>query len=386
MEIGGFFMSEVKVVAVHGEMVTAYGWGVDAAWQGLCRGQTAISDIQRFDTHALTTPFGGVIADLDPRKGSLIMQMIVPLLESCPVPIPHDAALFLATINGEIHHVERSVLDQTDDADRSRPDDLLHRIGDIARVEGPQAIVSAACTSSATAIAYGASQIRAGALPSALIVGCDQLSEFVLSGFSALMALDPERSKPFDVHRRGLSIGEGAGYLLIMDEARARKDGLPILGEVAGWGLAADANHMTGPDREGKGLAAAMTKALKSADISPTEVGSIAAHGSGTPYNDSMEMKAIKKVFGSHVIPAYSIKGGTGHTLGGAGLIEALVALKSMEEEHVPPTVNLTDIDPEAHGWVQNQCQQVDRNVTLSSNAGFGGINSALVLRRLNGR
>jgi 3-oxoacyl-[acyl-carrier-protein] synthase II len=154
------------------------------------------------------------------------------------------------------------------------------------------------------------------------------------------------------------------------------------MGEIAGWGLTNDAHHMTAPSRDGSGLALAVHKALQSADISEDAVACVAAHGTGTVYNDSMEMKAFKEVFGTRTVPTYSVKGGTGHTMGAAGLIEIILAFRSLREKVVPPTVNVCDIDDEAQGWISSEPCVFDGSVTVSTNSGFGGINCAVLLEK----
>jgi len=167
-----------------------------------------------------------------------------------------------------------------------------------------------------------------------------------------------------------------------MSEERAAKEKWPVIGEIAGWGLTNDANHITGPSKDGSGLSKAIRSALNSAGVSENAMGSISAHGTGTVYNDSMEMTAIKKVFGNRPIPVYSVKGGTGHTMGAAGMLEIIISFRSLDSKIVPPTVNLRDIDREAEGWVSSRSQSLERPVTLSTNSGFGGVNSALVLKK----
>jgi 3-oxoacyl-[acyl-carrier-protein] synthase II len=141
---------------------------------------------------------------------------------------------------------------------------------------------------------------------------------------------------------------------------------------------------MTAPSRDGSGLALAVRKALQSADISEDAVGCVAAHGTGTVYNDSMEMKAFKEVFGTRTVPTYSVKGGTGHTMGAAGLVEIILAFQSLREKVVPPTVNVRDVDDEAQGWVSSEPCIFDGSVTISTNSGFGGINCAVLLEEYN--
>ena len=166
-----------------------------------------------------------------------------------------------------------------------------------------------------------------------------------------------------------------------MSEKRARKEARKILGEVAGWAVAEDANHMTGPARDGNGLSLAIQKALKIAGVSCDDVGCISSHGTGTVYNDSMEMKAYNRIFNGSPIPLYSVKGAIGHTMGAAGLIETIIALRVLQERIIPPTVGLKDVDPEAQGWASLKQRTLEKNAILLNNAGFGGVNATLVLR-----
>jgi 3-oxoacyl-[acyl-carrier-protein] synthase II len=194
------------------------------------------------------------------------------------------------------------------------------------------------------------------------------------------MALERISAMPFDKNRSGLSLGESAAFVLLMSEQRAREEKLEPLGEVLGWGLSDDANHMTGPSRQSEGLILAIGKAFSSAQICESDVGFISAHGTGTVYNDSMEIRAFNAVFRDRK-PVYSIKGGIGHTMGAAGLVEIIIAMKALREGKVPPTVNLREADPEAREWVSTEYRLIQKNsMALMTNAGFGGINSAIAL------
>jgi 3-oxoacyl-[acyl-carrier-protein] synthase II len=223
--------------------------------------------------------------------------------------------------------------------------------------------------------------IRNGHEDCVLVVACDSITEFIFSGFSSLMALDNRPAMPFDKHRAGLNVGEAAAFALLMSDERAAREKRPVLGTLAGWGLSDDANHMTGPSRESEGLILAITKALASANAAPGDVGCISAHGTGTRYNDEMEMRAFHSVFQKKERPVYSIKGAIGHTMGAAGLVEMLIALRALRVGIVPPTVNLTEPDDDAAGWVLNQQQAVrEQTLALVTNAGFSGVNTALLL------
>ena len=377
----GAELAEVEAVVVAHDLVSPYGWGVDSCWEGLFSRKTAIRRLERFSTESFRTDTAALVAGLDPDGDeTLVMQMVRPLIERSASVIPADALLILATTNGEIEILERSVLNGTPDAGDSRPDCLLAKIQHLCRLKEPGLVVCAACASSSAAVAHGAAMIRDGDRDCVLVVACDNVSEFVAAGFSSLMALDKEMARPFDKNRKGMSLGEAAAYALLMSDERASREGRPALARISGWGLTSDANHITGPSRDGSGLALALRKALQSAEISAEEVGSISAHGTGTEYNDSMEMKAFKSVFRRSSIPTYSLKGGIGHTMGTAGLVDIIVAIKTLLEKVVPPTVNLREVDEEALGWASADPSECDSTVTVSTNSGFGGINCALVL------
>lgn len=371
-----------RAVAVAYDMVTSYGWGTGVCWEGLFSGITAIRPIERFPTLNMQTGKAGIIEGLKIRQEeSLVMQMIRPLLAKVKVKIPDDTFVILATTNGEIEYLQRFVLGEDKSAKESLPDCLLDKIIRLAGTCGKGTVVSSACASSSIAVSRAASLIQNNDYDSVLVIGCDCVSEFVTAGFSSLMALDPDMAKPFDKNRQGLSLGEAAGYMLLMSEERAVKNNRKILGEVAGWGLSNDANHITGPSRDGSGLYKAISNSLQSAGISENNIGSVSAHGTGTVYNDSMEMKAINKIFGENKLPVYSIKGGIGHTLGAAGILEIIISFISLDKKITPPTVNLYNADEEAMGWVFPSPQSFTSNYTLSINSGFGGVNSALILK-----
>ncbi|MGB5158864.1 beta-ketoacyl synthase N-terminal-like domain-containing protein [Desulfobacterium sp. N47] len=372
----------LKTVAVAADMVTSYGWGTDLCWEGLFSGITAIRPIERFSTHNLQTGNAATIPGLTMKPDeSLVMQMLRPLLDKGSIEIPHDTFVILATTSGDIEFVQRFVSGEENNPEKSLPDCLLDKIMLLTGTCGKGIVVSSACASSSIAVSRAASLIRNKVYDCVLVIGCDCVSEFVTAGFSSLMALDPDVAKPFDKNRQGLSLGEAAGYMLLMSEERAAKGNIAVMGEVAGWGLTNDANHITGPSRDGSGLYQAIYSALKSAGIAENKIGSISAHGTGTVYNDSMEMKAIKKVFAESILPVYSVKGGIGHTLGAAGLLEIIISFKSLDKKVTPPTVNLSDIDEEAEGWVFPYPQTFESSYTLSTNSGFGGVNSALILK-----
>ncbi|KAF0144094.1 MAG: beta-ketoacyl synthase [Nitrospirae bacterium] len=363
-------------------MVTAYGNGMDSCWNNILSGRTAISGLNRFNTKAFQSDYAATIDSLQyHQKDSLVMQMLKPLFDRASVSIPEDAKLILATTKGEIDLLEKNILKGTGETPDCSLTSLLKKVSALTRVKDAGVVVSAACASSSAAVARAAAMIRSKRSDCVLVVACDSVTEFVFSGFSSLMALDKFSARPFDKNRKGLSLGEAAAFVLVMSKTRARQEKREILGEIAGWGLSDDANHMTGPSRESEGLILAIKKALKTAAADKSAIGFISAHGTGTVYNDAMEMKAFHSVFKDKKIPVYSIKGGIGHTMGAAGIIETIIAMKSLREKRIPPTVNLRDTDADARGWVSPEpCPADKRKMALLTNAGFSGINAALVL------
>ena len=373
----------MRAVVVAADMITPYGPGVDACWEGLLAGRTAVVPVTRFVTGHFHSGVAGIVPGLAYHGAeSLVMQMLRLLFDRNPDCCPSDAQLILATIKGEIDLLEKSILSGSMDAAECGLDRLLEKVADLTSVTGEGLVVSSACTSSAAAAARGAAMIRSGRRDAVLVVACDSVTEFIYSGFSTLMALDPVPARPFDKGRCGLSVGEAAAFMLIMSEKRARREKRPVLGELAGWGMSDDANHMTGPSRDSEGLVLAIGKALRSANVNSGRIGFVSAHGTGTVYNDAMEMQAFRKIFTQRKLPVYSLKGGIGHTMGAAGLVEMIIALRALREEIIPPTVNLTTADDDAAGWAAGRSRVPESgSMALVTNAGFGGVNTALVLR-----
>ncbi|TLM65516.1 MAG: beta-ketoacyl-[acyl-carrier-protein] synthase family protein [Deltaproteobacteria bacterium] len=366
---------------VAAELLTPYGEGIDACWQGLLAGRSAIAPVTRFAAQAFVSRQAATLGNLSYHGGeSLVMQMLTPLLKRLAPQVPADSRLLLATTKGEIDLLEQALLTGSGDPAASVPARLLAKVAALSGCHDPGTLVSAACTSGSAALARAAALIRAGRADSVLVVAADAVTEFVCSGFSALMALDPAPARPFDRHRAGLTVGEAAAAVLVMSADRARREGRPILGTLAGWGLSDDANHMTGPSRDSAGLIRAIGAALAVAGVDAEAVGLVGAHGTGTRYNDEMEMRAFRSVFAAPV-PVHSIKGAVGHTMGAAGLVETLMALEALRAGVAPPTVNLVEADDDAAGWVAARPRPVSARAALVTNAGFGGINSALVLR-----
>jgi 3-oxoacyl-[acyl-carrier-protein] synthase II len=374
----------IRIALVGGDALSPYGTGTDALWRGLLSGRTAVRPVDRFAVGAFTSALAGLADGLDDDPAeSVAVRMLQPLARRNRARIPSDALPLLATTAGEVDLLEREVLSGRDRvSDASLPTRLLAKVGALFGLSRTGRVISAACASSTTALAYGAALIRSGAESAVFVIACDSVSEFVFSGFSALMALDPEPARPFDRTRKGLNVGEAAACVLMLSEGRARAESRAVEGWLAGWGLSNDANHMTGPSRDGGGLARAVRASLAGAGLPPAAVRGICAHGTGTVYNDSMEMKAFRSLFAeSGPRPTFSVKGGIGHTMGAAGLVEALVAIHALKAGIVPPTVGLHEPDAESAGWAAGQTQSLAAGEAMvSTNSGFGGINASLVL------
>jgi len=206
------------------------------------------------------------------------------------------------------------------------------------------------------------------------------VSEFIFSGFSALRALSPLPCQPFDRDRSGLSLGEGAAALLLMSHERAKQEHRIPIGTIHGWGIANDATHITAPARDGCGLIQAISRALHVSGIPADEIHAVCAHGTGTIYNDLMEITAFRRIFKNRKVPLFSIKGAIGHTLGAAGGIELAVGTKAISCQVAPPTIGLITPMDEAMGWVSTGPVSFSGDYLLTTNSGFGGINAALIL------
>ena len=240
--------------------------------------------------------------------------------------------------------------------------------------------ISAAFASGTIALARAAMMIASGRADAVLVCAADLVSEFVFTGFSSLGALSHAPCTPFDRNRRGLSLGEGAAAPLLMSSERAMRDQRDCLAKVVGWGAAADATHITAPARDAAGLVASILQALAAAGLAAEEICAVSAHGTGTVYNDMMELTAIDRVFGERRVAVNSVKGAIGHTLGAAGAIEAVLGVLSLSRGILLPTAGFRDPERGAAGRVSPQPRALKGDVLLTTNSGFGGINAALLI------
>ena len=250
---------------------------------------------------------------------------------------------------------------------------------------GPKTTLMTACSSGATAIGLARDLIRTGAARAMIAGGTEPLSRMIFSSFNALQAVDPTYCRPFSGNRAGLTLGEGAGILILESLSHARERGAKVLGEILGYGVTCDAHHMTAPDAGASGAARAMRAALADAHLTPGAVDYINAHGTATPLNDLMETKAIREVFGprAYEIPVSSTKSMHGHTLGASGALEAVVSLLAITEGFLPPTIHCESPDPECDlDYVTEGTREATPNVVLSNSFAFGGNNTTLLFGR----
>jgi 3-oxoacyl-(acyl-carrier-protein) synthase len=245
-----------------------------------------------------------------------------------------------------------------------------------------------ACSSGATAVGYARDLVRDGLAEVVICGGAEPLCRITYSAFNALQAVDPEPCKPFDKSRQGLNLGEGAGIIVLEELQHALERGAIIYGEMLGYGVSCDANHMTAPDPQGEGAVLAMQRALADGRVGREEVDYINAHGTATPTNDPIETRAIKTLFGAYALrlPVSSTKAMTGHTLGAAGAIEAVVSLLALHHRFIPPTINHREPDPGCDlDYVSEGARDADLRVVLSNSFAFGGNNTALLFGRYHG-
>jgi 3-oxoacyl-(acyl-carrier-protein) synthase len=243
--------------------------------------------------------------------------------------------------------------------------------------------ISTACSSSANSLMFGARLIKNNILDRVIAGGTDAVTRFTLNGFNSLMILDKDGCKPFDEHRNGLTLGEGAGFLILESEEIVQRTGKKILAELTGYGNACDAYHQTASSPEGNGAYLAMKKAIEVSGINTDQIDYINVHGTGTQNNDLSEGKAIERIFGTKVPPFSSTKVFTGHTLGAAGGIEAVISVLSINHELIFPNLNFNQQMKELPFKPVTQLMtHVKLRNVLSNSFGFGGNNSALIISK----
>ncbi len=398
--------------------ITPLGNDVDTFWDSLKKGKNGIDIIDRFDVEKFTSKMAGLVRDFDPtdyidRKEARRMDRFTQFAVAASRAAMENADLDSKKIDAErfgvimgtgiggletLEHQTNILL--TKGPNRVSPFFVPMMIANMAAgqvsiavgAKGINTTVVTACASSTNAIGEAFKAIRFGDADVILTGGCEAtITPLALAGFCSMKALstrneDPKTaSRPFDAHRDGFVMGEGAGILIMESYDHAVKRGANILAEVVGYGSTADAYHITAPAPDGEGGAGAMKEAIRYAGIEPTMIDYINAHGTSTPYNDKYETEAIKTVFGDHAykLKISSTKSMTGHLLGAAGGIEAIAVVKMLQEQYIAPTINYTTPDPECDlDYVPNVGSKADIEFALSNSFGFGGQNASIILKR----
>ena len=248
-------------------------------------------------------------------------------------------------------------------------------------ISSPYQVIANACASGTNAIGHAFECVRSGRYQRVLAGGYDALSELVFTGFDSLQASTPEKCRPFDRHRTGMVLGEGAALLALENLDSAQRRGAPVLAEIIGYGISTDNFHITQPDPSGIGPRQAMERAVQSAHVAENEIDYINAHGTATLFNDAAEGKAINRLFNG--VPVSSTKSMMGHSLGAAGAIEAVVCLLALQHQFLPPNINFRAADDDLDlNIVANESRPAVLRTVLSNSFGFGGTNASILMRR----
>jgi len=371
----------IRVVLTRAVPVTALGDGLDPLWQGLLAGGSGIGPVKRFSCANYISTLAAGIEDLQAPPGGSRLDGLLERIIAQLGPVPADCRLLTASTKGEIDQLEAAGRTGSPLSNTLLFEPWLRKVAERFGLQDEGYNINAACASTTIALARGAAMIAAGRAEAVLIYGADLLSEFVFSGFSALQALSPEPCRPFDAQRKGLNLGEAGVALLLMSEGRAQKEGESALAVVAGWGAANDAHHVTAPARDGNGLILACRQAMGRSGVTPEQVAAINAHGTGTAYNDAMELTAFGTLFGEKLPPLHGLKGAIGHCLGAAGGVEIAVACKALQQQIIPGTIGCQQPEAAGQGRISMEPQKISGDYLLCTNSGFGGINGAVILQ-----
>jgi 3-oxoacyl-[acyl-carrier-protein] synthase II len=411
--------NSTRVVITGMGAVSPLGGDVPALWHGIKHGHSGMGPITLFDTSGYDTHFAAEVKNFDPlrymdkkeaRRTDRFVQFAIAATREalCDAGLeitPANAervAVGIGTGIGGIGMLSDEVLELHTRGPRRvspffisavLPDSASGQVAITFGAKGNNIAVTAACATGGTALgeAMGvllrgdADVIIAGSSEAALVPIC-------FAGFNIMKALstrndDPPRaSRPFDKDRDGFVVGEGAGILILETEAYARARGARIYAELAGYGMTADANHMVQPSEGGEGMARAMRMAMRHAGLAPKDIHYVNAHGTSTPLNDKTETMALKNAFGeaAYDVPISSTKSMIGHCFGAAGALEAIISLKAMQEDLLPPTINLDTPDPECDlDYVPNVARPQRIDVAMSNAMGLGGHNSCVIFRKV---
>lgn len=413
-------MSKRKVVVTGLGIVSPVGSTVSSAWESIVSGKSGITRITRFDASNFASQIAGEVKDFDIQqylsaKEARRMDVFIHYGMAAAIQAVKDAGI------DDVSHLDAEkigvnigsgigglpMIENTDTAYHAGgprkispffiPSTIINMIaGNLSIMygyKGPNIAIVTACTTATHSIGHSARMIEYGDADVMVCGGAEScVTPLAIGGFAAAKALsvnndNPETaSRPWDVGRDGFVLGEGAGVLVLEELEHAKRRGAKIYAELAGFGMSADAFHMTAPCDDGEGAARCMSNALKNAGIDTTEVDYVNAHGTSTPLGDIAETIAVKRCFGDHAskLAVSSTKSMTGHLLGAAGGVEAVFSVLAIHHHIAPPTINLVDQDPQCDlDFIPYTARDMNIKVALSNSFGFGGTNGTLVFRSI---
>lgn len=406
-----------RVVITGMGALTPVGNTVEEMWRNLLAGKNGIDKITLFDASRMKVQIAGEVKDLEPEKylepreyrkidRTMLLGLVSAVqayedsgLEGIEIDRDRFGTFVTSGIGGISTIKEEAIKAYEKGGDRVSPFFIPHSIinlvgGIIAikyKAKGPNLPVVTACSAGTNSIGEAFRYIRDGYLELAFAGGSEApINELSVGGFASMRALntsnDPERASiPFDKDRSGFVVSEGSGVVILEEYEHAKKRGAKIYCEVVGYGSTCDAFHITAPDSSAEGITKSIVNALKDGNVEPELIDYFNAHGTSTPYNDSLETLGIKTAFGEH---AYNMnvsgsKSMTGHALGAAGAIEAIIVAKTLQEGIITPTINVRELDEECDlNYTLDKAIKRDVKYAISNNVGFGGQNATLVFKK----
>jgi len=414
-------VSKRRVVVTGLGVVCPVGSTVDEAWSAILKGESGVASITRFDASAFATRFGGAVRNFDlsqymSPKEARRMDPFMHYGIAAGVQAVNDAGLDFEKLDRDRCAVITGAgigglgtIEQEHDAYLAGgprkispfyiPASIINMLSGHLSIRyglrGPNLGVVTACTTSTHAVGLAARTIQYGDADLVVSGGAEMATTPTgLGGFSQAKALSTRNdspataSRPWDLDRDGFVLGDGGGALILEEYEHARRRGARIYAELAGFGMSADAHHITAPLEDGDGARRSMVAALGDAGMNPQQIHYLNAHATSTPLGDKAETVAMKRAFGDHArkLAISSTKSMTGHLLGAAGVVEAVFSLLAMRDQVAPPTINLMTPDPDCDlDFVPNTARQMRIDAVMSNSFGFGGTNGTLVFRRLAG-
>jgi 3-oxoacyl-[acyl-carrier-protein] synthase II len=414
-------VSKRRVVVTGMGMLSPVGNTVESSWKALLEGQSGIVNIDHFDTENFSTRFAGLVKDFDcteymSKKDARKMDLFIQYGIAAGIQALDDSGLQITEENaprvgvaigsgiGGLDLIETGHTALVDKGPRKVspffvPSTIVNMVAgnlSIMRgLRGPNIAISTACTTGLHNIGHAARMIAYGDAEAMVAGGSEKASTPLgMAGFGAAKALstrndEPQKaSRPWDKDRDGFVLGDGAGIMVLEEYEHAKARGAKIYAELVGFGMSGDAYHMTSPSEDGSGGALAMEAAMRDAGITGTQVGYVNAHGTSTPAGDVAEIKGVRRALGEEgakQVKVSSTKSMTGHLLGAAGSVEAIITVMSLVDQIVPPTINLDNRDEglDDIDLVPHTAKKVDMEYAICNSFGFGGTNGSLVFKKI---